>query len=161
MTRMMAPEGPREPLRSASEMVQTGVLKHGGDGWWCCINATSYTEKPKSVAKKEKVEAGDERHSSNTLNLMWTVGLTVSTVLLLIPCPQDLSILQRGLWVYQGYRRVYAQSNAHSHHRDHHVQSVLPSSIYGASSETRTHTLQRITDFKSVASTYSAMLAIP
>jgi len=96
---MMAPEGPREPLRSASEMVQTGVLKGGGEWWWCCINATSYTENPKSVAKKEKVEAGDERHSSNTLNLMWTVGLTVSTVLLLIPNLQDLSILQRGLWV--------------------------------------------------------------
>ena len=161
MTRMMAPEGPREPCRSASEMVQTGVLKHGGEWWWCCINATSYTENPKSVAKKEKVSGHDERHSSNTLNLSRTVGLTVSTVLLLIPSLQDLSILQRGLWVYQGYRRVYAQSNAHSHHRDHHVQFPSPSYIYGASSETRTHTLQRITDFKSVASTYSAMLAIP
>ena len=158
---MMAPEGPREHLRSASEMVQTGVLNGAHRAPRCCINATLYTKKPKSVAKKEKVEAHDERHSSNTLSLSRTVGLTVSTVLLLIPCPQDLSILQRGLWVYQGYRRVYAQSNAHSHHRDHHVQSVLPSSIYGASSETRTHTLQRITDFKSVASTYSAMLAIP
>ena len=117
----MAPEGPREPHRSASEMVQTGVLKHGEKWWWCCINATSYTEKPKSVAKKEKVEAGDERHSSNTLNLMWTVGLTVSTVLLLIPSLQDLSILQRGLWVLAGYLRVCELSNAHSHHRDHHV----------------------------------------
>ena len=99
MNRISAPKGPREPLRSASEMVQTGVLKHGGEWWWCCINATSYTENPKSVAKKEKVEAGDERHSSNTLNLMWTVGLTVSTVLLLIPIVHLLSILQRGLWV--------------------------------------------------------------
>ena len=117
--------------------------------------------KSKIYIKNKKIEEGDERHSSNTLNLSRTVGLTVSTVLLLIPYLEDLSILQRGLRVYQGYRRVYAQSNAHSHHRDHHVQFPSPSYIYGASSETRTHTLQRITDFKSVASTYSAMLAIP
>ena len=117
--------------------------------------------KSKIYIKNKKIEEGDERHSSNTLNLSRTVGLTVSTVLLLIPYLEDLSILQRGLRVYQGYRRVYAQSNAHSHHRDHHVQFPSPSYIYGASSETRTHTLQRITDFKSVASTYSAMLATP
>ena len=99
MTRMMAPEGPREPRRSASEMVQTGVSKGGPEWWWCCKNATCQTENAKSVAKKEKVEAHDERHSSNTLSLLRTVGLTVSTVLLLIPSLPILSILQRGLWV--------------------------------------------------------------
>ena len=116
----MAPEGPREPLRSASEMVQTGVLKHGEKWWWCCINATSYTENPKSVAKKEKVSDHDERHSSNTLNLLRTVGLTVSTVLLLIPNLQVLWFLQRGLAVE--CPQVLSLSNGCSHHTDHHVQ---------------------------------------
>ncbi len=55
--------------------------------------------KSKIYIKNKKIEEGDERHSSNTLNLSRTVGLTVSTVLLLNPYLENLSILQRGLGV--------------------------------------------------------------
>ena len=67
--RISAPKGPRDRRNEASEMVQTTVVTgvcRGGD---CCENATSCTKIQKSIGKKEMVEAGDERHSSNTLTL--------------------------------------------------------------------------------------------
>ena len=84
----------------------------------CCKNATDRTKSPKSIAKIFSAGAGDERHSSNT----FTVAITVSTVLLLIPNHHLRSILQRGLRVLAVYLRVYALSNRYSHHTDHHVQ---------------------------------------
>ena len=67
MNRISAPKGPRDHRESASEMVQTTVVTGVCSGGDCCENATSFTKNPKSIGKKEKVEAGDERHSSNTL----------------------------------------------------------------------------------------------
>ena len=83
-TRLTAPEGPRDHRRSASEMVQTTVVTGVCSGGWCCEKATLYTKTKRSVAKKEKSEAGGERHSSNTLSLSRTViahrEYTVQTV---------------------------------------------------------------------------------
>ena len=65
-------------------MVQTTVVTGVCSGGWCCEKATLYTKTKRSVAKKETVEAGDERHSSNTLTLLNTViayrEYTVETV---------------------------------------------------------------------------------
>ena len=65
-------------------MVQTTVVTGVYSGGWCCEKATLYTKTKRSVAKKEKVEAGDERHSSNTLTLSNTAiayrEYTVQTV---------------------------------------------------------------------------------
>ena len=83
-TRLSAPKGPRDHRKEASEMVQTTVVTGVCSDGWCCEKATLYTKTKRSVAKKEKVEAGDERHSSNTLTLLNTVRpyreYTVQTV---------------------------------------------------------------------------------
>ena len=65
--RISAPKGPRDRRNEASEMVQTTVVTGVCSGGDCCENATSCTKIQKSIGKKEMVEAGDERHSSNTL----------------------------------------------------------------------------------------------
>ena len=61
-------------------------IRDSCSGGWCCENATLYTKTKRSVAKKERVEAGDERHSSNTLTLVDASRpyreYTVSTVLI-------------------------------------------------------------------------------
>ena len=53
-------------------MVQTTVVTGVCRGGWCCEKATLYTKTKRSIAKKESEEAGDERHSSNTLTLVDT-----------------------------------------------------------------------------------------
>ena len=131
---MTAPKGPRDHRKEASKMVQTTVVTGVCSGGWCCEKATLYTKTKRSVAKKERVEAGDERHSSNTLTLLNTVI---------------------------AYREYTVQTVGVTESRDLTAGPMLYNDLLYMVRAVRlelTHPT-RITDFKSVASTYSAMLA--
>ena len=115
-------------------MVQTTVVTGVCSGGWCCEKATLYTKTKRSIGKKEKVEAGDERHSSNTLTLLNTV---------------------------RPYREYTVQTVGVTESRDLTAGPMLQNDLLYMVRAVRlelTHPT-RITDFKSVASTYSAMLA--